>query len=209
MANFPVVVSERPQGRGGRLEGPPTNRRVEASDEQLLVEQAKRDPEAFGQLYDIYFTKIYAYIYRKTGDRQTAEDLTADTFMKALANIKGYKYTGQPFVAWLYRIASNVVTDYYRAHRTTAPLEEGYHLQAGGLTPEEAALQLDDQQAVARAIQTLSPDQQDVVLLRFSAGLRLKEIAQIIGKTEGAVKALMFRALGGLKAKLTESGVRP
>lgn len=175
----------------------------------MLVEQAKRDPEAFGQLYDIYFSKMYAYIYRKTNDRQVAEDLTSDTFMKALANIKGYKYTGQPFAAWLYRIASNVVTDYYRARRVTAPLDEGMQVAAVGGDPEEAALLLDDQQAVARAIQTLSPDQQDVILLRFSAGMRLKEIAKVIGKTEGAVKALMFRALGGLKGKLTESGVRP
>lgn len=173
------------------------------------MEQAKRDAEAFGQLYDIYFSKIYAYIYRKTGDRQAAEDLTADTFMKALANIQGYRYTGQPFAAWLYRIAANVVTDHYRSRRVTTTLDEGLQLADDSGDPEEAALQLDDQQAVARAIQTLSPDQQDVILLRFSGGLKLKEIADVIGKTEGAVKALMFRALGSLKGKLTESGVRP
>ncbi len=129
--------------------------------------------------------------------------------MKALANIKGYQYTGQPFAAWLYRIAGNLVTDYYRARKPVTTLDEGLQLAASGTSPEEAALALDDQQAVARAIQTLSPDQQDVVLMRFSGGLKLKEIAQAVGKTEGAVKALMFRALGSLKAKLTESGVRP
>jgi len=192
------------------MEGLPTQRQHELpEDEQLLVERAKRSPEAFGELYDIYFDRIYAYIYRKTGDRQAAEDLTSDTFMKALSHIGNYRYTGQPFAAWLYRIASNLVTDYYRSRRPTSPLDESTPLQAGGISPEEAALRLDDQQAVARAIQTLSPDQQDVILLRFSAGLKLKEIAQVIGKTEGAVKALMFRALGGLKGKLTESGVRP
>lgn len=148
------------------------------------------------------------YIYRKTGDRQAAEDLTSDTFMKALANIQNYRYTGQPFAAWLYRIASNLVTDYYRARRPTAPLDEGLQMVATGPSPEEAALALDDQQAVMRAIQTLSPDQQDVVLMRFSGDMKLKEIAAVLGKTEGAVKALMFRALGSLKGKLTESGVR-
>jgi RNA polymerase sigma-70 factor (ECF subfamily) len=193
-----------------RWEGLATHRSADTpDDEQFLVERAKRDPEAFGELYDLYFGRIYAYIYRKTGDRQAAEDLTSDTFMKALANIKTYRYTGQPFAAWLYRIASNVVTDYYRARKVTAPLDEGLQIPATGTSPEEAALRLDDQQAVARAIQTLSPDQQDVILLRFSGGLKLKEIAQVVGKTEGAVKALMFRALGGLKGKLTESGVRP
>jgi RNA polymerase sigma-70 factor, ECF subfamily len=195
--------------RGG-LEGLATHRPTETpEDEQFLVERAKRDPSAFGELYDRYFDRIYAYIYRKTGDRQAAEDLTSDTFMKALANIKSYRFTGQPLAAWLYRIASNVVTDYYRARKPTAPLDEGLQVPATGTSPEEAALRLDDQQTVARAIQTLSPDQQDVILLRFSGGLKLKEIAQVVGKTEGAVKALMFRALGGLKGKLTESGVRP
>lgn len=200
--------SKSARGCGSRREGPPTHR-SEDCHEQRLVERAKSDPEAFGTLYDLHFDRIYAYIYRKIGDRQVAEDLTADTFMKALANIKGYTYTGQPFAAWLYRIAANLVTDHYRTRRPTTSLDDGVQLVAGGISPEEAAMRLDDQQAVARAIQTLSPDQQDVVLMRFSGGLKLKEIAQVVGKTEGAVKALMFRALGSLKGKLTESGVRP
>lgn len=192
------------------MEGAPTNRPEQApGDEQWLVERAKRDPEAFGDLYDLHFDRIYAYIYRKTGDRQAAEDLTSETFMKALANLKGYRYTGQPFAAWLYRIAANAVTDHYRSRRTTTSLDEGLQVADRGTTPEEAALRLDDQQAVTRAIQSLSPDQQDVILLRFSGDMKLKEIGQVIGKTEGAVKALMFRALNSLKGKLTERGVRP
>ncbi|HYF92111.1 MAG TPA: sigma-70 family RNA polymerase sigma factor [Symbiobacteriaceae bacterium] len=192
------------------MEGVPTHRDSQApEDEKWLVERAKRDPEAFGELYDSHFDRIYAYIYRKTGDRQVAEDLTSETFMKALANIKGYNYTGQPFAAWLYRIASNVVTDHYRSRRVTTSLDEGLQIPDRGTSPEEAALRLDDQQAVARAIQSLSPDQQDVILLRFSGDMKLRDIGQVIGKTEGAVKALMFRALNSLKGKLTESGVRP
>lgn len=175
----------------------------------VLVEAAKRDPAAFGQLYDNYFSKIYSYIYRRTNDRQVAEDLTSEAFMKALANIKTYTYTGQPFRAWLYRIAANVVADHYRARRVLSPLDEGLQVPDSRLSPEDAALRIDDEQRVARAIRSLSRDQQDVVMLRFHGGLRLKEIAQVIGKTEGAVKALMFRALGGLKGRLMESGVRP
>ncbi|HWI64950.1 MAG TPA: sigma-70 family RNA polymerase sigma factor [Symbiobacteriaceae bacterium] len=193
-----------------RMEGNPTHREQRApEEEQWLVERAKRDPEAFGELYDMHFDRIYAYIYRKTGDRQVAEDLTSETFMKALANLKGYRYTGQPFIAWLYRIAANIVTDHYRSRRVTTSLDEGLQLPDRGTSPEEAALRLDDQQAVARAIQSLSPDQQDVILLRFSGDMKLRDIGQVIGKTEGAVKALMFRALNSLKGKLTESGVRP
>lgn len=194
-------------GRGCGLEGLPTSRPYQQLAETALIEQAKHDPEAFGQLYDVHFGRIYAYIYRKTGDRQITEDLTSETFMKALAAIYSYRQTGQPFAAWLYRIASNVVTDFYRARRATAPLDEFSPLPAHGVDPEEAALRLDDQEIIARAISSLSPDQQDVILLRFSGGLKLKEIAQVTGKTEGAVKALMFRALGGLKGKLRESGV--
>jgi RNA polymerase sigma-70 factor (ECF subfamily) len=201
-------MPERVQGVRCRREGPPTHR-LDESEEQWVVERAKGDPEAFGELYDLHFDRIYAYIYRKTGDRQAAEDLTSETFMKALANLKGYKYTGQPFAAWLYRIASNLVTDHYRARRPIASLDEGLQMVAPGTTPEEAAMALDDQQAVMRAIQTLSPDQQDVVLMRFAGDMKLKDIATALGKTEGAVKALMFRALGSLKGKLTESGVRP
>lgn len=137
-----------------------------------------------------------------------AEDLTSDTFMKALAGIGRYTYTGQPFAAWLFRIASNLVTDYYRIRRPAASLEEGALLPDSGPSPEESAILRDERQAVLQAIQTLSPDQQDVVLMRFSCDMKLREIAEVLGKTEGAVKALMFRALGSLRGKLSESGVR-
>jgi len=195
--------------RGLRSEGLNTHRHEESTLEPQLIERAKRDPEAFGILYDQNFDKIYAYIQRKTGDRQLTEDLTSETFTKALANINKYQFTGQPFAAWLYRIAANLVADYYRSRRINEPHDDSLQIVSPGPTPEDAALLLDDQQAVARAIRSLSSDQQDVVLMRFSGGLRLKEIARAVGKTEGAVKALMFRALGSLKGKLTESGGRP
>lgn len=195
--------------RGRGSEGPTTHPYDENTPEQRLIERAKQDPEAFGILYDQNFDKIYAYVQRKTGDRQLAEDLTSETFTKALANISKFQVTGQPFAAWLYRIASNLVTDYYRSRKVIEPHNDELQIASSGPTPEDAALLLDDQQAVSRAIRSLSPDQQDVVLMRFSGGLKLKEIAKAVGKTEGAVKALMFRALGSLKGKLTESGVRP
>lgn len=176
--------------------------------EQALVEQAKRDPEAFGRIYDLYFQRIYSYIFRKVGDRTTAEDLTSDTFFKALSHIQGYRFTGQPFAAWLFRIAANVVNDHYRSRRPLQGLDEGAPLAALDEGPEEAALRLDSRDAVSRLVAQLTPEQQDVIMLRFSGDLPLKEIAQMVGKTEGAVKALMFRALHSLKDKLEESGVR-
>lgn len=178
------------------------------AEERDLVERAKEDPEAFGQLYDLYFDRIYSYVYRKVGDRTLAEDLTSDTFYKALTHIKQYRYTGQPFAAWLFRIAGNTVTDHFRSRRPTQSLDTGLPLASDVEAPEEAALRTDERAQIRRVLEQLTPEQQDVVLLRFTGDLPLKDIAEIVGKTEGAVKALMFRALHSLKAKLVESGVR-
>lgn len=176
--------------------------------EQALVERAKADPEAFGQLYDLYFPRIYSYICRRTGDQASAEDLTSETFFKALRSIGQYRYTGQPFSAWLFRIATNVLTDHFRRQRFVQPLDRHAGMPDGHWGPEEAAIRQDRRQAILRALAELTPEQQDVVLLRFEQGFRLKEIAGLLGKTEGAVKALMFRALHNLREKLEDRGVR-
>lgn len=179
----------------------------DALAEQALVEMARQDPEAFGQLYDLYFARIHSYIYRRVGDRPLAEDLTADTFFRALKAIKRYEWRGMPFSAWLYRIASNTVTDHFRSSRATnVPLDEQWGLQDAGEQPEDAALRIDRMEEILQAVRTLSPDQQDVVLLRFQGDLRLREIADIVGKSEGAVKALMFRALHTLRGRLSAKG---
>jgi RNA polymerase sigma-70 factor, ECF subfamily len=204
------AVSRGEVGQGTlRREGDPTQRLDEVA-ERRLVQRAKEDPQAFGQLYDLYFERIHAFIHRRTGDRQTAEDLTSDTFYKALANIRKYEYTGQPFSSWLFRIASNVVTDFYRAKRPAASIDEweGMQLPAAGAGPEEAALAAADALVIQQAVRTLSPDQQEVIALRFTGGLRLKEIADMLGKTEGAVKALMFRAIANLRGRLSEGEVQ-
>lgn len=175
--------------------------------EQQWVVAAKADPAAFGLLYDLYFDRIYTYIARRVADRSTAEDLTADTFMKALANLGRYRFTGQPFAAWLYRIAANVLADHYRRQRPVERLS-CLPLAAVADAPEEAALRLDTRSHITRAVSALTPDQQEVVLLRFGADLPLKEIAGIVGKSEGAVKALLFRALQTLRDQLDRNEVR-
>lgn len=198
---------ERPARGGGQREGPGLSRPQEYDWERLLIERAKTDPEAFGAIYDEYADRIYAYIWRRVGDRQVAEDLTSETFFRALRAIKGYQHSGQTILAWLYRIAANQVADHFRASRSNLPLEEAEVIAERDETgPEAMALQADQQRTILAAIQKLSPDQQDVVLLRFSGGLRLKEIAETVGKTENAVKQLLFRALGNLKGRLMERG---
>lgn len=172
-----------------------------------MIERAKQDPEAFGAIYDEYVDRVYSYIVRRVGDRSVAEDLTSETFFRALRSLKSYQHSGQTILAWLYRIASNQVTDHFRAAKPNLPLEEAWAVpERSEAGPEAKALQSDQQRTILAAVQRLSPDQQDVILLRFSGGLRLKEIAEAVGKSENAVKQLLFRALGSLKGKLTERG---
>ncbi len=169
-----------------------------------LVTRAKRDPQVFGELYDQYFSKVYAFVYRRVDDRQTAEDLTADAFLKAMRNLGNFEGTAASFPAWLFRIAANVVTDYYRSLRhRSAPLElDRWADERPG--PEEMAMLQSEADEVRLAVKYLTPDQQDVVLMRFVGGLKLKEIAEATGRTEQAVKSLMFRALSTLRRRLQE-----
>ncbi|MHB9144042.1 MAG: RNA polymerase sigma factor [Symbiobacteriia bacterium] len=171
-----------------------------------LVALAKRDPQCFGELYDLYFHKVYAFVYRRVSDRETAEDLTADAFVRALRNLPNFEGNLTNFPAWLFRIAANIITDHYRASRhRAAPLEidQWADEEAG---PEEMAMLHAQAEDVLRAVRCLTPDQQDVVLMRFVSGLKLKEIATATGRTEQAVKSLMFRALSTLRRRFEERG---
>ncbi len=174
--------------------------------EQELVSQAQKNPVHFAPLYDHYFPKIYNYVYHKVNNKQLAEDLVSETFYKALANIHRFEWQKRSFACWLYTIARNQVIDNYRkqnpvlfdgnAEELVAPLEE---------TPEEIILRDVTREELLELLRTLSQDQQDVLLLRYQEDLKIKEIAQILNKNEGAVKALMFRGLKKLRHKLERS----
>lgn len=174
------------------------------NEEQEMVVRAQEDPTSFAPLYDQYFPKIYSYIYRRVHNTQLAEDLVAETFYKALANIGRFKWQERSFACWLYTIARNQVVDNYRKHEPVL-MDDG---TLGDLIapdredPETIVLQLNTAEEIMAAIHTLSADQQDALLLRFREGLRLKEIAQIMDKNEGAVKSLLFRGLKSLRRKL-------
>lgn len=169
-----------------------------------LVARAKRDPQFFGELYDQYFARVYAFVYRRVDDRPTAEDLTADAFLRALRNLSSFEGTAASFPAWLFRIAANVVNDHYRSLRhRPAPLEiDRWADEHPG--PEEIAVLQAEAEEVKLAVRYLTPDQQNVILMRFVGGLKLKEIAEATGRTEQAVKSLMFRALSTLRRRLQE-----
>jgi RNA polymerase sigma-70 factor (ECF subfamily) len=168
-------------------------------EERQLVEAAKKDPAAFAQLYDRYVDAIHAYVYHQTGSWERAEDVTATTFMRAYAEIGKFEWRGVPYSAWLYRVASNQIL---RDHRRPGWIELPDSLVDPGEGPEEAALRSDRLAKVQAAVRRLPRNQRQAITLRFGAGLRNAEVAQVMRKSEGAVKLLIFRGLGKLEEQL-------
>ena len=177
--------------------------RVEASglplgDDRLLVEAAKKDPSRFAELYELNFARVYAYVARRVGDRDAAQDLTSDVFHKALANLRKYEWRGAPFAAWLMRIAANIVADHGKRSAREACGENDSPEPA--TQPDLAAIE--DQGRLFRLVDRLPRDQRRVIFERFVEQKSILEIAGLLGKTEGAVKQLQFRALQNLRAQM-------
>ena len=172
-------------------------------DERSLVQRAQQcDQEAFGELYERYFDKIYRYIALKIGDKFEAEDMTQQVFLKALKSIASFKWQNVPFSAWLYRIAHNQIVDHLRRHsrRPTGPLEEAVlHAEEPGGGPQEAVEIGYDLEQLVSATKKLTAAQREVIALRFSSELPIAEVSRIMGKSEGAVKALQHSAILALR----------
>ncbi len=170
--------------------------------ESRLYEQARAlDQGALATIYDTYSDKIYRYIYHRVGDPDVAEDLTALTFTKMLEAIHSGKEWRTSFSGWLYRIAHNLVVDYFRRKGRVqhVSLEAGLPLRAEGLDPYQEASKTLQQEALRQAISQLTPEQATVIVMRFLEGYSIAEVAKAMGKTEGAVKALQFRAVERLR----------
>lgn len=167
--------------------------------EMELVERARRLEEAaWAEIYRRHAQQVYAYIYYRLGDQHTAEDLAADVFVKALAGIKSYSWRGTPLLAWLYRIAHNVTVD----HRKSVARRMQHHAPGDASAVEERVDRLGASDARAdmmSAIRELTEDQQQVIILRFYQAMSNAEVANVLGKPEGAVKALQSRALRSLR----------
>jgi RNA polymerase sigma-70 factor (ECF subfamily) len=169
-------------------------------DEESLIRRAQqRDQMALAQLYEENFDKIYRYIVLKIGDRTEAEDMTQQVFLNALKSISSYKFKGMPFSSWLFRIAHNQVVDYYRkkSRRATVPLDEA--MAVGNSDTWQVAERKVQIEEIARAIQKLTKAQQDVISLRFAGDLSIAEVAKVMGRSEGAVKALQHSAIAMLR----------
>jgi RNA polymerase sigma-70 factor (ECF subfamily) len=173
----------------------------ELSDEEILAQAAQGDGDAFGALYARYVGRIYNYIYYRTGNAYDAEDLTARVFYRAMRHISNYRDRGLPFSAWLYRIAHNLVANWHRdnSRRKEIPLEESVHGRYAGGHPEYDLLQLEEQERLMKIIRGLTPERQQLLILKFVEHMSNAEIGQIMGRSEGAVKSLYHRTLLALR----------
>jgi RNA polymerase sigma-70 factor, ECF subfamily len=173
-------------------------------EESGLVELAKSDPDAFGELYERNVDRIYKYIYYRVSNEADAEDLTARTFHQALASISGYVDRGVPFAAWLYRIAHNLVANHHRSQKRwkTASLEDQELLSQPADGPDKMAETSDRFQALWAAIRRQPEERQRLLILKFADCLSNDEIGHLMGRTESSIKSLYFRTLRALRVDL-------
>src|SRR6266850_7379581 len=182
------------------------NKEKEA-EERRLIEAAQSDPARFAEVYENYFELVYAYVARRVRNRAEAEDLTGEVFRKALASLPRFKWRGAPFAAWLFRIASNMIADRSkRVAREVSLDESGANAPGGGAqvskradTSQQKNLEDSERRALLfRMVDDLPVDQGRVLAMRFAEEKSIREIAESLGRSEGAVKQLQFRALENL-----------
>lgn len=200
-------------GRRGRAAGAgaATTRRPAADSDSArmmdLVERAQAgEADAFGRLYDQYSDTVYRYIYYRVGGKATAEDLTSETFLRALRRIGTFTWQGRDFGAWLVTIARNLVADHFKSSRFRLEVTTGEMLDANEVerSPEDSVLESLSNAALLDAVRRLNPQQQECVTLRFLQGLSVAETARVMGKNEGAIKTLQYRAVRTLARLLPE-----
>jgi RNA polymerase sigma-70 factor, ECF subfamily len=174
-----------------------------ASDERLLVEAAQADPSKFEALYEQNFERVYFFVVSRVHDRATAEDLTSEVFHKALANLPTYEWRGTPFAAWLYRIAANAIADQYKHSNREQQADDETFDPPAQTNFSSKELEFVERHAFFFGLVEKLPEiQHRVVCERFIEERSIKEIAQRLGKTEGAVKQLQFRALETLREQV-------
>jgi len=181
------------------------------NDEKDLIKRAQKEPEAFAKLYDKYYPQIFGYILKRVANLEIAQDITSETFFKALKNLWKFRWKNVPFSAWLYRIANNEIANYFRKNKKYSIsldklLEEKglepvalYNLETEFLEAQEKLKKHQDFLKIQGKISQLSIKYQEVITLRFFEKKKIKEIAEILGKKEGTIKSLLYRGLEKLK----------
>jgi RNA polymerase sigma-70 factor, ECF subfamily len=170
--------------------------------ERLVVAARAGDPEAFGALFDHYHAPVYRFVAARVGRPSDAEDLAQLVFVKALEALPRYESRGVPFGGWLFRLARNVVIDHMRTRREHATLDVIVEQSTGDAGPDELAVIRQEMDSVAVALRRLTPEQRVAIELRFFAGLSAKESAEAMGRQEGTVRGLQFRAIAALRREL-------
>ena len=160
------------------------------------------DRHAFGELYDTHVESVYRYVLYRVREPSDAEDLTSEVFTRAFANIHRYRWQGKSFLAWLYTIARNAVTDRSRRERPTVDLDDAFGVAEEGPTAHDRAVTGEQVDALRGAVKHLTSEQQEVLVLRFVQDMSSRQVAKMLGKNEGAIRALQFRALGRLRKLL-------
>jgi RNA polymerase sigma-70 factor (ECF subfamily) len=171
----------------------------DADAERLRIEAAQRDPGRFAELYEAHFERVYAYVVRRVRDRHEAEDVTSEVFHQALAHLDRFEWRGVPFAAWLYRIAANAIADRWKRVARENPLP------AREPAMDPASERIEERASLFRLVAQLPQDQQRVLAMRFTEQKSTREVAQALGRSEGAVKQLQFRALQSLRASMGQA----
>jgi RNA polymerase sigma-70 factor, ECF subfamily len=184
------------------LQGPESQQ-----EERALIEAAQQDPGRFAELYELHFERVYAYIVRRVRERSAAEELTSHVFHQALANLGKFKWCGAPFAAWLFRIARNSIVDRAQRIQRESARESSLRAADPAANPEPDLEQTETVARVYKIVDELPWDQRYVIRLRFAEEKSIREIAQRLSRSEGAIKQLQFRALQNLRARMSEKNV--
>lgn len=181
---------------------------TDAEEEAALVERARTNPEAFGQLYELYVERVYSYIYHRVGNVQDTEDLTARTFYRALEKLNTYEDRGLPFSAWLFRIAHNLVANWHRDHsrRQVFSLDKLWWRSSDEPRPDQAVETNAERAELWDAINRLPEERRNLLLYKLNTTLSNLEIGELMNKSESAIKSLYFRTLAALRKDLEERG---
>lgn len=204
-----MVSQETRSAKDEGRPAPPHGQPYAEWEESALIARAGSDPEAFAELYQRYVDRIYNYIFHRVGSVPDAEDLTARTFQRVYQHIGRYEEKGAPFSAWLYRIAHNLVANWYRdmGRRREVTLDGTVQFAARTPDPYQEVERMEEVDLVRDAVRHLHDDRQLLIILKHSEHLSNAEIAGIMGKTEGAVKSLYHRTLIALQEELRKRGL--
>ena len=174
---------------------------VQLKDDEAFTQLIHQHPEAFAELYRCHVNRVYRYVLVRVGNVHDAEELTAQTFLAAFEGIQGYRSEGS-FAAWILGIARHKVADYFRRHREALPLEAAVQVASPTMAVDEAVSQKILLEQVTQVLKTLSSERAEAFSLRIFAGLSLSEISQIMGKSEAAIKMLVYRALCDVRERV-------